>query len=178
MARVQLIYRSYKKNSLPESELEKILLTAISHNTNHNLTGLLLHDDVCFVQVLEGKKDAVYDLMDRIIQDPRHHKIVILQRKQISRRQFLQWTMQGITLPEFYTNLCMKLFNSTSGCLDSFKKRYSEVNLAHLSLYEIEELFQFVSTTLQIYPDMGIIPIEQLRKPQPDTHLIQQKNVE
>lgn len=178
MGRIQLIYRSFKTKPLADSELKNLLINAISHNASYNISGLLLHDKECFVQVLEGKINAIYDLMDRIIMDPRHHKIVILQRKQISKRQFLYWSMQGISLPFYYKTLCLKLFGKSTLLSPSpaVESPSDSISLARLSLSEIEELFSFAANSLQIYPDIGIIPEDRLRFPPEDTQLIPFEN--
>jgi hypothetical protein len=58
-----------------------------------DLTGLLLHKDDRFVQVLEGREQVVRQLFATIQQDARHQAINILFEGDIAQREFADWSM-------------------------------------------------------------------------------------
>ena len=65
----RLIYRSRRPAS-PEAtrvaELRDILATARAHNDREGLSGVLMHDENWFIQILEGEPAALRDLYERI----------------------------------------------------------------------------------------------------------------
>lgn len=66
---------------------------AIRRNTREDLSGLLLHDGVRFLQVIEGPEDAVAAAFKRISADPRHFALVVLRDRTIDSRSFGGWAM-------------------------------------------------------------------------------------
>jgi hypothetical protein len=92
MAIHQLIYLSDQVGSDP-SQLAAILESAVRHNREDGLTGMLLYSGGNFLQVLEGPVDAVKTTYRRILKDPRHTNCFILLEQDIPERQFSQWSM-------------------------------------------------------------------------------------
>lgn len=88
----QLIYVSdlVDKN---ESELARILESAVRHNGENSITGMLLYSDGNFLQVLEGTHDSVHETYQRICRDPRHANIMVLTEVEVPERQFAEWSM-------------------------------------------------------------------------------------
>lgn len=66
---------------------------AIENNGRQDLSGLLLHDGVRFLQVLEGPESAVAAAFERIKVDPRHFAIVVLRDRIVDERSFGGWAM-------------------------------------------------------------------------------------
>ena len=58
-----------------------------------SITGLLLYANGSFMQLLEGSKDRIDFLMERIKNDPRHRQVDVLQQGYIAERQFPNWSM-------------------------------------------------------------------------------------
>lgn len=92
MAYTQLIYLSDLTNG-QESELASILESAVRHNTEDHITGMLLYAEGNFLQVLEGEKDRVHATYARICKDPRHRNLVELTEEEVPERQFSDWSM-------------------------------------------------------------------------------------
>ena len=161
MGKIQIIYRSKKSSSLSDDSIQDILLSALSHNKIYHISGLLLYDETSFVQVIEGEQSTIYQLMNRILLDRRHSNISVLQRKAIVTRQFLNWTMQGISLPRFYKQYYGKIYEKESLF---FYRPSDSSTLAHLTLSEIEDVFIFVSDVLNLFPDFGEIPHSEVEK--------------
>lgn len=93
MPLLQLIYSSAAVRKLTEIELSRLLLGARKTNMGFDVTGMLLYHEGSFLQILEGKADAVESLFERIGTDPRHHRVVVLMRREIEERQFENWSM-------------------------------------------------------------------------------------
>ncbi|WP_203075095.1 BLUF domain-containing protein [Falsiroseomonas ponticola] len=58
-----------------------------------SITGALCVGDGCFAQVLEGPGAAVLDTFDRILADPRHQEVRLLEFIPIACRRFAGWSM-------------------------------------------------------------------------------------
>lgn len=63
------------------------------NNARDGLTGALAAHSGRFIQVLEGGAGDLDRLWRRLVPDPRHRDIVILDRRPIAGRQFHDWTM-------------------------------------------------------------------------------------
>lgn len=103
MSMLQIIY--YSENCLSvrkrRTDLEQILASAIKNNTAAGITGVLIFDDMWFVQVIEGPTDAVKSTLERISHDGRHDNVKLLQKKQVAERHFPDWPMGlGLRTPE------------------------------------------------------------------------------
>ena len=88
-----LFYVSSAARSLDADALEAILTTARRNNLRNGITGILLHHEGNFVQVLEGESGNVARTFARIAADPRHRGLLTLHRGAIARRGFAQWSM-------------------------------------------------------------------------------------
>lgn len=82
---------------LNPSEIEAIVSSSISCNATTDVTGMLWADGHHFAQVIEGNPTAVEQTMGRIRTDARHADIEVLFDRQVSSRQFGQWSMRRAT---------------------------------------------------------------------------------
>lgn len=73
--------------------VDEILAKARDRNASVDVTGALLFTEGRFVQVLEGEKDKVHEIFDRIGNDPRHADVEILSAQYSDRRRFKEWSM-------------------------------------------------------------------------------------
>lgn len=95
----RLIYFSSFSPGFPSAETEqdvevaKIVRTAVQHNRDVGLTGLLLVYQQWFLQALEGPEEAVRATYSRIRLDPRHQNAVALGEGSVAARVFSRWTM-------------------------------------------------------------------------------------
>lgn len=76
-----------------EAQLASILESAVRHNTEDAITGMLLYSKGNFLQVLEGESDKVRATYERICQDPRHTNAMLLIEQGVPERQFGDWSM-------------------------------------------------------------------------------------
>ena len=92
MAITQLIYASDLVN-LDEAQLAPILESAVRHNREDDISGMLLYSGGNFLQVLEGAHEQVRQTYQRICRDPRHNNILFLTQEEVDERHFSGWSM-------------------------------------------------------------------------------------
>lgn len=88
-----LLYRSREAYEMDAADLLKLLFDARAHNAAQGISGLLLHHEGRFMQVLEGPREAVQRLYRRIAQDARHRDLVLEIDQPADRRLFPEWSM-------------------------------------------------------------------------------------
>ena len=93
MALIHLIYVSTAGIDYDDDELDRMLESSVRHNTSQHVTGMLLYARGNFIQVLEGEDTAVDETYGRIAKDPRHKGLIVIEREQIKKRDFDQWSM-------------------------------------------------------------------------------------
>lgn len=81
-------YRSVRVRHMTRADVASLLREAQMRNINRNVTGLLLQIDNRFVQYLEGPKEALLDLKERIAADSRHRQFELLFEGPIRERLF------------------------------------------------------------------------------------------
>ncbi len=93
MELVHTVYVSHARADLDAGALRDILASSVRHNDAAGITGFLLHGHALFMQVLEGAPAAVEATMQRILADPRHSQLRVLEHGPIFRREFAEWAM-------------------------------------------------------------------------------------
>ncbi|MGD8957742.1 MAG: BLUF domain-containing protein [Chromatiaceae bacterium] len=91
-------YVSTQTHPMGGKELLEILKSARRSNEDVEITGLLLHREDSFFQVLEGEEDVVRQVFDKIQRDPRHERIKVLFEGPIEAREFADWRMGFVDL--------------------------------------------------------------------------------
>ncbi len=89
----QTIYVSWAKHEFAVKELFDLLAHSRKNNQKLSVTGLLLYKDRQFFQLLEGDKQAVFAIMEKVARDPRHEGVTYLYRATASARLFPEWSM-------------------------------------------------------------------------------------
>ena len=89
----QLNYRSEATPDLDREELQNILTVAKEKNAQRDISGCLIFHKNCFVQILEGKKEDVLQLYEKIKEDDRHNNITLLWENEVENRYFPDWNM-------------------------------------------------------------------------------------
>lgn len=74
-------------------EIPQILRTARENNPKKGITGALMFNAEYFAQVLEGPRDKVEELFDRIQCDDRHSDMSMLSFNHVELRGFSEWAM-------------------------------------------------------------------------------------
>lgn len=70
------------------------------NNFEFDITGLLFYHNGHFIQVLEGNRDSLEDLMSILEKDNRHQKIQRIVDESIKKRAFQDWKMDSLNLSE------------------------------------------------------------------------------
>jgi hypothetical protein len=92
----QIIYHSLASDDgMSPEALAALLRQARAYNQAHRLTGLLLYANRTkeFVQVLEGPRDEVQQIYQKIAGDPRHKHAFVLHEGEAAGRMFPDWRM-------------------------------------------------------------------------------------
>jgi hypothetical protein len=97
---VRLLYASRAVDPIDGKMLDTILEQSRAYNREHGITGVLCayEDGNGFLQVLEGARDEINRLYNRIVGDARHTDIVLLDYQEIEQRRFASWRMGRIDL--------------------------------------------------------------------------------
>jgi EAL domain-containing protein (putative c-di-GMP-specific phosphodiesterase class I) len=88
-----VLYVSRARHRLEPAERAQLLTQANKANRIVGISGCLLYRDGCFMQMLEGTKEQLEVLLDRIRCDQRHHGLRIIAEGPIRRRIFSDWGM-------------------------------------------------------------------------------------
>lgn len=84
----QIVYVSSGAREYSIAELEEIAEIGARNNGRTGVTGILLHYNGNFMQLIEGETDAVEETFKRISADSRHTGILKLQDDPIDKRRF------------------------------------------------------------------------------------------
>ncbi len=87
------IYTSTAAANFSPDDLVQLLTKAREKNSQVGVTGLLVHKDGRFMQLLEGPREAVEKVWARIQADSRHAKLTVLLDGFTKERQFSEWSM-------------------------------------------------------------------------------------
>jgi hypothetical protein len=120
----QTIYCSRTTAGVDEAAVAHIIAAARRWNPARGITGLLVCGSGVFFQWIEGPRDNVTQLMDRIRVDPRHEHLVTLSETEEAReRLFPKWDMELVSASEIRDVL-----------IDALADAEDEKNTASLSL--------------------------------------------
>jgi hypothetical protein len=89
----QLLYVSSCSRDLAPGVLDQILAASRTNNALLGITGLLLHIEGGFLQILEGEGRALRELYTRIAADRRHWDAHLLLDSEVPARAFAGWSM-------------------------------------------------------------------------------------
>ncbi|MDZ4763124.1 MAG: BLUF domain-containing protein [Chloroflexota bacterium] len=93
MSLISLIYLSFATQTWSDTDLKMLLQSCRTNNTAKKITGMLLYRDKFFMQVLEGDAADVEPLFEQIKRDQRHMGVLVVHKKAISARSFVDWSM-------------------------------------------------------------------------------------
>ncbi len=93
-----IVYISTATERMHVDELDEIHRRAAQYNAKKHITGMLIYSGQYFIQAIEGNRTRVEALYQRINQDHRHHKCMILLAQNIRKRAFQKWHMGVLDL--------------------------------------------------------------------------------
>jgi len=123
----RLIYFSENHTNNGLNDIREILKSARRNNNNHKISGILYHNENFFMQVLEGNREDVSFLFQKITNDSRHENIVIVSVDEAEDRIFKDWGMlyvneSAIPEEELITYLKGSKFNPNTMPSDQLKQ--------------------------------------------------------
>lgn len=105
---IELSYLSEAVSDMSFLGLMRLLESARAFNQKHGVTGILLYDNQQFGQIIEGERANIMKVWKRIQDDKRHHRIELLEIREISERTYPEWLLRfygGETLTRDYPAL-------------------------------------------------------------------------
>jgi hypothetical protein len=90
---VHIIYASTAVDLFDTQQLSELLKKAREKNKKLGVSGMLLHSEGNFFQVLEGPESTVTTLYQEICKDKRHKNATKIIQEPIADRVFKDWTM-------------------------------------------------------------------------------------
>lgn len=88
-----LTYKSVATATPRATDLDKLVTRARQRNRSLDVTGLLLFEDGCFLQTIEGPPRALATLWSSIQRDGRHNHIEVLSEHMVAARLFSDWEL-------------------------------------------------------------------------------------
>ncbi len=89
----QVLYISRAVGAVTDPDVRKLLFVSRRNNRRKDITGCLLFSGSHFVQVLEGERTALSELIAQIASDPRHDKVQVVVDHQVKMRRYPDWSM-------------------------------------------------------------------------------------
>lgn len=102
---IQLVYASAATTRFGSEDLNELLALARNNNASLSVSGILLFHDGTFFQVLEGIREDVETLYNKIELDPRHDNVLLLANNEIQERNFGDWSMGFVCSNDVITSL-------------------------------------------------------------------------
>ena len=105
---VRLLYASHAVEAINQEALVAILRKSKANNPGTGITGVLCFSEGIFLQVLEGGREAVNKLYNRISNDNRHTEVTLLCYDEIGERRFAGWSMGQVNMGHLNPALLLK----------------------------------------------------------------------
>jgi hypothetical protein len=101
----RLIYKSTCSNEIDWPLVQSILHESEKNNQEKDISGVLLATNKHFLQVIEGKYEAVNDLFMHIVKDKRHTDLKLISFSVVDSMIFSGWGMRGLGVFDFNKDL-------------------------------------------------------------------------
>ena len=89
----RLVYVSTAQDGISPNDIGDILDVSQSNNHERLITGFLAHNGRHFMQALEGEREEVMSVYNKIVADARHFGVVQIIGENIAARAFPDWAM-------------------------------------------------------------------------------------
>jgi hypothetical protein len=103
---VRLLYVSRAVRAL--GDIDSILLSSRTNNPPIGITGVLCYADGLYLQAIEGGRESVNQLFNKISSDVRHSDVLLLHYEEISERRFGNWTMGQVNLGKVNASILLR----------------------------------------------------------------------
>ncbi len=132
---IQVVYCSTATDNLTREKIESLLRISQRRNERLGITGMLLCAGRSFLQVIEGERTNVDNLISSIEKDDRHRNITVIIREPIAKRSFGDWTMG-------YADLKKVDLDSIVGVNDFFLQDEPLTQIDHARALKLLDLFK------------------------------------
>jgi hypothetical protein len=108
MSQPQLISISYISKATQDMgvlALMRLTDQAAQLNQKLGLSGVLFYENQHFGQTLEGSREEVIKIWEKIQRDPRHHQVRLLKLEEIKERSFPAWSMRFFLAKEIIAKM-------------------------------------------------------------------------
>jgi len=95
---IHLAYVSTQTRDMKAADLISLLTEVRGLNESRNISGLLLHKNQSFFQVIEGSSARVQETFNNIMRDQRHEGVEVLFDEPLEAREFSNWQMGFLDL--------------------------------------------------------------------------------
>ena len=89
----RIAYTSKAKEPFSKRNLLDLMHESRAYNTLDDISGVLIHRQHHFLQIIEGEPEAINDLLSRLLLDPRHSELKIIHNCAADSRLFPNWAM-------------------------------------------------------------------------------------
>lgn len=91
----ELFYCSMATREMQDADILDLLEVSREKNSRLEVTGLLVYQKRTreFMQILEGEKQVIFDLLETIKADKRHQSLKLIYEGEVPERSFKDWTM-------------------------------------------------------------------------------------
>jgi hypothetical protein len=114
-----LVYISQTSEELGYNDIDEILSEAKVHNPAQKITGVLIHSDGYFVQLLEGPNEKVVkQALGRIIVDERHNNLRVVG----------EWFSAARLFPKTAMGFCDSDMHRHASCFSYIQKLFSNAS--------------------------------------------------
>lgn len=93
MLQYQIVYYSTATQAFSENDIINLLTEANTYNKSLGITGCLVYANGKFIQLLEGERQAVLDLFEKIKRDTRHNEVTVTVEMTVNQKLFPDWGM-------------------------------------------------------------------------------------
>lgn len=109
MSAIRMTYASRQSQQFSLVEMASILEASSRNNPGLDITGLLFLGNGYFFQCLEGPREQVNQLYRKLLHDPRHEDVQILEVREMDQRYFAGWSMKYIAAETMQYQIIQKL---------------------------------------------------------------------
>ena len=103
-----LMYSSIADPKLKRDDIDLLVNAARRRNAEQGITGLLVYQQGCFLQILEGDRKKLSHLFEqKLLRDPRHSAVRLFHDEALSERQFRFWHLAFSDLGEQTTRISL-----------------------------------------------------------------------
>tara|TARA_R110002012_G_scaffold249490_1_gene427066 strand:- start:6 stop:440 length:435 start_codon:yes stop_codon:yes gene_type:complete len=89
----RVVYTSKATSQFNKRDLLDLLHDSRAYNSLDHISGVLIHKDGYFLQIIEGECDKIIELLGRLVIDKRHSHFNIISDDTVDNRLFSKWAM-------------------------------------------------------------------------------------